>query len=109
MIRTSELTVSVTLLPFFDKVVEINPKYTSQTCSRCGYVHKENRKSQSAFECISCNYAQNADLNAAKNILAVWQVATACGEIAKANSMKQEPVVEAIQLPLGKPSGIFLL
>lgn len=96
-------------LYFGSKVVEINPKYTSQTCSRCGYVHKENRKSQSAFECISCNYTQNADLNAAKNILAAGQVVTACGEIAKANSMKQEPVVEAIQLPLGKPSGIFLL
>jgi len=27
----------------------VNPAYTSQTCSNCGYVDKKNRKSQAAF------------------------------------------------------------
>ncbi|MCS7277328.1 MAG: transposase [Aquificaceae bacterium] len=31
-----------------------SPAYTSQTCSNCGYVDKENRKSRSEFECKLC-------------------------------------------------------
>ena len=50
--------------PFY----KVNPAYTSQTCSSCGYVSKKNRKTQSEFKCISCGFECNADLNAAKNI-----------------------------------------
>lgn len=48
--------------------IQINPKYTSQKCSCCGHVAKENRLNQSRFKCVSCNHEQNADLNAAQNI-----------------------------------------
>ena len=48
--------------------VQINPRFTSQKCSACGHIEKENRLSQSKFKCISCNHEQNADLNAALNI-----------------------------------------
>ena len=51
------------------KITEINPAYTSQTCSKCGYVDKRNRKSQSVFICGFCRSKQNSDVNAAKNIL----------------------------------------
>jgi len=51
------------------KITEINPAYTSQTCSNCGYVSPKNRKSQSVFICEFCNKKQNSDINAAKNIL----------------------------------------
>lgn len=50
--------------------LKVDPKYTSQTCSSCGYRSKENRKSQSRFECNNCGHKENADINAAKNILA---------------------------------------
>jgi len=50
-------------------LIKVNPKQTSQTCSRCGYVDKENRVSQSRFVCKSCGFTINADVNAAKNIL----------------------------------------
>jgi len=50
--------------------LKVNPAYTSQKCSCCGSVNKENRKSQSAFQCTSCSFAENADINAAKNIQA---------------------------------------
>jgi putative transposase len=50
------------------KVVAIDPRHTSQTCSKCGYVHKANRQSQSLFLCKKCAYQLNADLNAAYNI-----------------------------------------
>ena len=52
-------------------LVKVNPKYTSQTCSQCGHVAKENRLTQARFECVECGYVANADLNAACNILAV--------------------------------------
>jgi putative transposase len=48
---------------------EINPAFSSQRCSRCGYIHKNNRKSQSDFHCDKCQYQIHADLNASKNIL----------------------------------------
>lgn len=54
---------------FYEKLfVQVDPKYTSQTCSCCGCIAKENRQSQSKFECITCGHQQNADHNAALNI-----------------------------------------
>jgi putative transposase len=50
------------------KIVKVNPKYTSQTCSSCGSVRKENRKSQAIFSCVDCGSTKNADTNAAMNI-----------------------------------------
>ena len=45
----------------------IDPAYTSQTCSRCNHISKNNRKGL-VFRCKACNYENNADLNAANNI-----------------------------------------
>ena len=54
----------------YDIVVhEVNPKNTSKGCSNCGYVHDENRKTQTNFECVSCGHKMNADLNASQNIV----------------------------------------
>lgn len=54
------------------KVIKINPYKTSQRCSECGYIHKDNRpkeeKGQSYFKCVKCEYQTHADYNAAKNI-----------------------------------------
>ena len=49
--------------------VEVNAAYTSQECSKCGFVSKGNRKSQSAFHCTCCGHKVNADVNAARNIV----------------------------------------
>jgi IS605 OrfB family transposase len=49
-------------------VISIDPKYTSQRCSRCGYIDKENRPEQALFLCQSCGFKANADHNAALNI-----------------------------------------
>jgi putative transposase len=48
--------------------VEVDPAYTSQTCSACGWVDKRNRRSQSEFECGRCGFVGHADHNAAINI-----------------------------------------
>ncbi len=50
------------------KVVKVDPRHTSQRCSRCGHTERANRKSQSLFLCKKCGYCLNADLNASKNI-----------------------------------------
>jgi putative transposase len=49
--------------------IAVNPRYTSQTCAECGFVHEDNRKTQADFVCLSCGYMDNADHNAAVNIL----------------------------------------
>jgi putative transposase len=46
----------------------VNPKYTSQQCSVCGYISSYNRQNQEHFYCRHCGHKENADLNAAKNI-----------------------------------------
>lgn len=51
------------------KIKYIDPSYTSQTCSCCGYVDKKNRRSQDRFECRACGYKINADVNGSRNIL----------------------------------------
>ena len=48
-------------------VVEVNPRHTSQRCSKCGYIDKRNRKGL-RFKCRQCGFELNADLNAARNI-----------------------------------------
>ena len=77
------------------KVEYVDPKYTSQECSKCKHISKKNRKSQSAFECERCGYKVNADLNASKNILhkyleAAGHAVIACGRRAKVLFLNQE-------------------
>ena len=50
------------------RVEKIDPRHTSQTCSKCGHQARNNRRSQSLFLCRSCGYCLNADLNASVNI-----------------------------------------
>jgi IS605 OrfB family transposase len=45
--------------------VEVDPAYTSQTCSACGWVDKRNRRSQAEFDCGRCGFVGHADPNAA--------------------------------------------
>jgi len=43
--------------------IEINPKYSSQTCSVCGFKDKKNRHKES-FLCLNCGTPADADSNA---------------------------------------------
>ena len=72
-------------------LIKINPRYTSQTCSQCQHIAKENRRSQARFECVKCTYIANADFNAARNILAAGHaVLSAEGGCGKGRPMKQK-------------------
>jgi putative transposase len=50
------------------KVTEVNPAYTSQTCSNCGYVDKNNRRDRDHFECKFCGLKIHSDVNGAREI-----------------------------------------
>ncbi len=49
-------------------VAVVDPRHTSQCCSRCGDVHRSNRQSQSRFKCQNCGFELNADLNGSRNL-----------------------------------------
>lgn len=89
---------------------KVAPHYTSQTCSDCKHVSRENRKTQSRFECVSCGYQANADDNASSNILVKGLVAlnidfnkveastpytiNACGELVRLSSNRKQGSVK---------------
>ena len=69
----------------------VDPRNTSRTCSQCGHVSRDNRQTQSAFRCVACGHASNADTNAAINILGrAGSARIACGDSPLGESAKQE-------------------
>ncbi|MFE1594957.1 RNA-guided endonuclease InsQ/TnpB family protein [Nocardia sp. NPDC058705] len=71
-------------------IVKVSAAYTSQRCSVCRMVDPESRESQAVFRCTTCGFTDNADVNAAKNILADGLSVSACGDFGIARSVKQE-------------------
>lgn len=47
---------------------KVNPRNTSRECPSCGHTHNDNRKTQAHFECVECEYVQNADIVGALNV-----------------------------------------
>jgi putative transposase len=72
------------------RVEKIRPAYTSQRCSACGQVDAKSRESQARFVCTACNFACNADVNAARNIAAGHAV-TARGGDGATRPVNREP------------------
>lgn len=71
------------------RVVKVDPRHTSQTCSACGNLDSRSRKNQASFVCAACGFRCNADLNAAINILQRGN--TPFVESAPKRTMKREP------------------
>ena len=46
----------------------VDPKFTSQRCSECGVICAEHRR-RKRYDCAGCGMAEDADVNAARNIL----------------------------------------
>jgi len=51
------------------KIVRINERGSSKTCSKCGHQDKLNRKTQGLFKCKQCGFELNADANGVRNII----------------------------------------
>jgi putative transposase len=50
-------------------LISVPAAYTSQTCASCGVVDARSRESQAVFRCVHCDHTDNADVNAAHEIL----------------------------------------
>jgi len=74
------------------ELIEVNPAYTSQRCYSCGHTCASNRENQAEFRCVSCGHEANADINAAKNILAAGHAVNARGGTRV--PLKREPTRE---------------
>ena len=72
--------------------VAVDPRNTSRhQCHECGYAAKGNRATQADFRCLECGHAGNADVNAARNILARGNGASGRREaLALATSMTRQ-------------------
>ncbi|MEV6321980.1 zinc ribbon domain-containing protein [Nocardia sp. NPDC051787] len=84
--------------------MKVPAAYTSLRCSRCRSVDPESRESQAVYRCTRCGYSENADVNAAKNILAAGRAVTACGDLGGGRSAKQEPLAVAYNSQESQPS-----
>ncbi len=65
--------------------------YTSQTCNVCEHRAAESRENQARFCCVACGYQADADVNAAKNILALGLRASGRGGLAVGSPKKRQP------------------
>ena len=74
-------------------LVKVPAAYTSQTCAECGVVDSRSRQTQAKFGCVACGHTDNADVNAARNILAAGLAVTARGAISEeATAVNREPL-----------------
>jgi IS605 OrfB family transposase len=68
------------------RVLEEDPRYTSQCCSRCGHITRRNRPTQALFRCTICGYEIHADLNAARNLAAKRACSPGVGSVTEPQS-----------------------
>ena len=60
-------------------LVYVDPAYTSQQCSECGHIDRNNRVDQATFACRSCGTLLHADDNASRNIARKGEAAWIAG------------------------------
>ena len=77
----------------------VTPQNTSQTCPSCGHISRDNRKSQAAFACVKCDFADNADLVGAINVLRAGYARIACEVNGEESRQQQEPTERAAKRP----------
>jgi len=75
----------------------VQPHFTSQQCPICGLISKENRSCQEKFKCVNCEHEDNADVNAAINILKRVTV-----DVLRSKLLKQNKLQELVPRNLGK-------
>ena len=64
--------------------MQVKAAGTSITCCACGHVDRNSRESQAAFRCLACGIRLDADVNAARNVLARG-LTTSSGAVAPAH------------------------
>jgi putative transposase len=75
----------------------IDPRFTSQKCSRCGHTSKENRNGKQ-FKCEMCSHFDHSDVNAAFNI-AVAEIKVIDSLATKKKVVKRIPTKRKKEIP----------
>lgn len=65
------------------RVIKVDPQYTSQRCSNCGHIEKENRPDQATFICKVCGYGDLHHCFACGNKQQESGNCLKCGEVTK--------------------------
>lgn len=69
-VNTSNKYELMKLLPSIkEKLVIVDPRYTSKTCSCCGYINHNLILYDRVWTCPNCNTSHDRDINASINIL----------------------------------------
>ena len=76
------------------RLVLVNPRNTSRTCSVCGHIESEMPMRRREWRCPICGTWHDRDLNAAKNIEAAGHAVLAC-EASQIAGRQQEPLAPA--------------
>ncbi len=78
------------------KIIKVNPKNTSRTCSCCGYVNHKMKLKDRVFRCPRCGLKMDRDLNASINILksGLKLIASSVGHI---EYMREMVVIQPIR------------
>ncbi len=91
------------MLAYKTNVIPVPAAYTSQRCHECGHTEEDNRKTQAQFICRACGHRDNADYNAALNILTSGNGAAARGggvEVRRPVKREMEGKVGFVNFPI---------
>lgn len=84
------------------RLIKVDPAYTSQSCASCGTVDSRSRENQASFVCTACGHRDNADRNAAINILNRGNIpgveGAGCGPVEARSIHGVDPVEIAVLL-----------
>ena len=72
------------------KIIEVNPRNTTKTCSCCGAI-KDMQITQRTYNC-ECGNSLDRDINSARNILAQGLSIAESENIVSSSSVKQEAI-----------------
>lgn len=68
-------------------VAGVDPRHTSQQCSKCGHTARNNRRARAWFHCRACGFQLHADLNGARNIAAKYRASLSTPEAGELSSI----------------------
>jgi len=100
-------------------VIYVNPRGTSQTCPKCGWLRKAKEPNGQLFECPECEWKMDRHLNAAINILKTQDDTLRFGvnslsnvavirPLNKAGSEREEENYRSPTDKLSEPSRVFI-
>ncbi len=89
-----------TMIAYKGNLVKVNPKNTSKTCHRCGFVNSKVVLGVKKWKCPNCGKSHDRDINAALNILHKWNETSQSvvgRELAEITNASEAPKISAMK------------